>query len=346
MINNLMEENFELVISYAGYSTVSLRINSNNINEFQTVKMHRRKQELKEVSILAPDKDGWEHWGRKFIEYFIGTSDMALECIIQNPEVLRFTYDKNTSQLSVYSNAPLTINNKALGYIITYQLEDFMLDFKNNVVRYMGYTGFKNTETNSQKRIRIWEKNRREAYDGSMTHFMRSLYSDSVFANGFIVHEKIRVYPEDSSFSTLYSPINQPKFARLNDKIFLIKTGPVTGLKKEPAYVDLFDTTLFSFTKATTFDKVKKQKTFYFENYLSLTYKNAFAKEDYKRQNGIPGSIKMMQTSDIMLVTEDPIVIDANGMFYNPENLLTTGYWGWDKMAGSLPSDYVYEKKE
>jgi hypothetical protein len=45
--------------------------------------------------------------------------------------------------------------------------------------------------------------------------------------------------------------------------------------------------------------------------------------------------------SQITLVNQEPIEIQANGSYYQPTNLLSLGYWGWsEKIATMLPFDY------
>jgi hypothetical protein len=34
-------------------------------------------------------------------------------------------------------------------------------------------------------------------------------------------------------------------------------------------------------------------------------------------------------------------VIEKNGYFYDQRDLLTIGYWGWEKLADFMPYDYV-----
>ena len=338
-ISGITATNFELVISYTGFATVSLNITPDNIHEFHTVKLFPRKQDLQEVDISAPEKEGWKHWGKLFTELFMGTSDFASQCSIQNPEVLKFTSNKTTSVLHVYSNAPLIIHNDALGYMVKYQLEDFNYDAKHRVISYLGYAEFKDQVGDGKRKDVKWRSNRHEAYEGSLLHFMRVLYSDSLV--GFVVHRKIRIKADDTLFSRLYKPDSMPKYVRSGDRLFRIRLGPTTAYKKIPPYIDLVDTSHFSFHDAVRSFPDRKQKTFYFDDYLDVTYKNAFAKADYLQQHFISSNVKMLQTSSIILISDQPITIEENGLFFNPLNLLVTGYWEWLKMAETLPSDYV-----
>ena len=76
---------------------------------------------------------------------------------------------------------PLVIVNKALGYKILYQLEEFQVDYKNNSMMYLGFPLFE--EMGSKKR---WKKAREKAYQGSVMNFMRCLYDNKLQQEGYV----------------------------------------------------------------------------------------------------------------------------------------------------------------
>ncbi|HEY0041167.1 MAG TPA: hypothetical protein VGB71_10920, partial [Flavisolibacter sp.] len=50
--------------------------------------------------------------------------------------------------------------------------------------------------------------------------------------------------------------------------------------------------------------------------------------------------------SEINLINGKPVEVLANGSFYHPEDLLSSGYWGWwEKIGTMLPFDYQSTKK-
>lgn len=345
IIAGLTESNFELVVSYTGFTTVSIRITPQNINQLHTIRLFPRKRALEEIYIMAPEKDGWKNWGALFKEQFIGVSRFAAKCSIKNPEVILFFRNKKTSALHAYSKAAIIIENKELGYNIKYNLENFIYDPKNGVVFTEGYNTFEDLGIKNKNRIKTIVKNRQEAYKGSILHFMRALYRDIVNDQGFDVREQIRVKAEDSIFNQIYKPSNMPKFVKFEDKVYAIKSGNVSILKKIPTYIDLIDTTVFSFKKATSLDSDKKQKTLYFQNYLAIIYKKGFEKPDYLRFKALSPGSRIHQRSEIILLSDEPVVIKENGLYFNPLNLLLSGYMAWHKLAEALPSDYIDKKQ-
>jgi hypothetical protein len=80
-----------------------------------------------------------------------------------------------------------------------------------------------------------------------------------------------------------------------------------------------------------------------FKNYLLVTYKKKFAPKEFLQQFPKAGGAMMSQ---ITLINQKPIEIHANGSYFNPVDLLSTGYWAWsEKAATMLPSDYVPPKQ-
>lgn len=182
----------DLIVSYAGFATTSIQINPQNNKAFLTIKLFPRSLLLEGITILKPEKDGWKTWGKFFTELFIGRSDFATKCVIKNPEVIRFIHDRNRNVLTAFSNENLLIINNSLGYQITYQLENFEYDFNEKMTSFSGFTLFKELK-GGNKRKRQWAHNRIEVYQGSVMHFMRSLYWDSVPEEGFDVRAMIRI---------------------------------------------------------------------------------------------------------------------------------------------------------
>ena len=45
--------------------------------------------------------------------------------------------------------------------------------------------------------------------------------------------------------------------------------------------------------------------------------------------------------SELLLINGRPVEVLANGSYFNPEDLLSSGWWGWwEKMGTMLPFDY------
>jgi hypothetical protein len=338
-LTGITDKSFDLIISYTGFTTVSIKITPGNLDRFHTIKMFPRKQTMDDISIIAPEKDGWKKWGKFFTDMFLGGSDFAKSCTIENPKAMRFFYDKIQKRLTAYSNENLIIRNEALGYLVKYQLEEFNYDFGNKVVTYIGYTSFEDLKTRNSKKRNRWLEARKEAYSGSLMHFMRAVFAGTVAEEGFDVREKLRIFNTDTLFKKIYRPGYMPEVIAGNDHYTAI-AGAIPAFKKIPDYIELINYEIFSFKNAVTFDSALMEKEFYFENYLQVVYKKAFVKADYLLANGFSPILKLNPDSDALLLGDDPLIIEKDGSYFNPMNVIVSGYWGWCKMAEMVPTDF------
>lgn len=185
---------FELVISSVGYQTKNLAIDTFPALPLN-IKLQQKTYDLGAVTIINPDKNGWEKYGKDFMENFIGYSPFAGECEILNKKDLEFRYDKDSYQLEVASSKPIIIRNKALGYTITYWLDDFKEDYKEHTVFFKGYSLFEPMK-NKSKQSR-WNANRALAYAGSVNHFMRAFFKGNILDEGFEMRIVKRIKNED-----------------------------------------------------------------------------------------------------------------------------------------------------
>ena len=87
---------YELVVTYTGYETESIRISNATADNNLLIELKPQEKSLQEVSVVFTTevKDGWEKYGQFFTENFIGTSEFSKQTHIKNPEVLKFYFSK------------------------------------------------------------------------------------------------------------------------------------------------------------------------------------------------------------------------------------------------------------
>jgi hypothetical protein len=178
---------YDLVISYTGYQTRSMRIsNGSPENETMTIEMQEQDKSMTEVVVAgsAQVADGWNKYGQFFMENFIGTSPNALQCTIENKDELKFYFYKKRNKLKVKAANSLVVVNNALGYKIKYQLDSFVYDYTAKIGSYTGYPLFEEMQGTPEQQ-ETWNKNRFTTYIGSRLHFMRSWYDSTLNDEGF-----------------------------------------------------------------------------------------------------------------------------------------------------------------
>lgn len=343
----IREGKYDLIVSFLGFKTISHPLNTENYSSPLIFKMQEEANMLDEIVVRNTIyNNAWKHNLERFKISFIGTSTFSKKVEILNPKALHFEFDKKTLQLEAYAKEPLKIKNSALGYLITYDLVSFRQDTEK--VTYMGYTRYEDL-AGSKRKKRRWKKNRLKAYYGSMTHFFRSLYTAHLKEDGFVVNQFRRVpnpnRPSEAEIKKARNIIRSHRTIILN----LSKKITIPENALDSALITLQKSRLpkfqdYLYKRDVPYHQIitkKEGKTYLtFENYLSVIYKKE--KEDLEYLNyhrmgkkRAPGP----QTSALVITGEHPFIL-STGQIINPLNVFFEGYWGFEKMAETLPLDY------
>lgn len=202
---NLKEGGYDLVITYTGYKSQLIRISPEMKTSDLQITMVKEEKSIEEVVIRSSNevKDGWKKYGKFFLDNFIGTTPFASQCILVNPEVLKFYYFRKSEKLKVLADSVLIISNNALGYNLRYNLDSFLFMYKTDLCSYRGL-GFYEEKTGSEDSLKRWKKNREKAYFGSRLHFMHSYFDSSLSTAGFIV--SLLDSENDKKFNKIQEP--------------------------------------------------------------------------------------------------------------------------------------------
>ena len=219
-----------LIISYLGYEKVV--ISDFRGRSFLKIEMKELTNRLDEVLINADDGLTRQQKLNIFKEQFLGISKYGKSCKILNEDDLILRYDKKAKQLTVSAKAPLEIKNKALKYHITYEIMDFEIvfsyfnlskyEFSIYSTFYSGTSLYKDENVDQRSRIL---KRRKKVYDGSIQHFIRSIYREDLkkekykfFRRGFGVKtsDHVIVKPLDST---------NLKLVKLSGKLTVLHKG-------------------------------------------------------------------------------------------------------------------------
>ncbi len=228
-----------LVISYLGYEKVFISDyrSRNNI----TIELLEATNTLDEVYLNYDDGLTRRQKLRLFRKEFLGRSKFAKSCKILNEDDLILKYDKRRKSLYASSNVPLKVKNKALQYEVAFDIIDFEVTYRyvhtetkrftTNSVTYIGTSFYQNLKgAKKEKTI----KNRAIAYEGSVQHFMRSLYNKSLLEEDYwIYHDRFRV--EEWDYFTVEVVMGSDfKKVKLGKKVTILYNNKVqSGLHVE-----------------------------------------------------------------------------------------------------------------
>lgn len=348
-LGSLPAGSYELVISSVGFSTIVYPFSSDKLPLELSLELKPKAEELEPVTVEPFERDGWKQWGKFFTENFIGTSAAAKLCEIRNPKVLRFRYSKKRRVLEVMADKPLIIENRALGYRIQYQLEAFVYDWNARSQVFLGFSLFEDLAKEHRRMAARYLENRQRAYQGSVMHFIRSLYNNRLKQEGFEVQRlKREVNLEKQRVRKLKA--TEPRRSVFSGGQVVSLAGTSSSYDSlnyyqrvlmEPDSIEIISPALLTADSLIAFNS-DSTKTFYFKDYLQVVSNTAREEEEYLEFTRQSGRKPSYQRSVAILLEGTPVTIDHNGMYIPPQDLFLLDYWAWsEKIAHLLPWDYV-----
>jgi len=299
---------YDLVVSVIGYETYRKTVTVNKNMVLPDVQMIPKTMQLKVVRIGGDPK--WARKVRLFKEYFLGRSAFADQCTVLNPEVLHLRFSKGEKVLKGDTEDFLEIVNDALGYKLKYLVSSFVLDKEAMSVGYEGSVLFEES-TGKPEDVARWAKNRREAYFGSPTHFLREILASRVDSN-FMV----RPFCIKRIDTNKIVPINPGDI--VYDKAIVYDTLHAAG------YVHLTDKPgVYAITYSSDLD------VFYYKPRQTHSMVAVGGREWGNR--GQVGSIIFLDPN---------MYFDINGTILNPTGTMFKYKWGASRVAQLLPIDY------
>lgn len=313
----------EIVISYIGFTTVNVPLNISEGNNFKkTIRLRESSTNLKELIIRKQEINA--EWKRKyeiFKKNFIGRSSLAEKVEILNKEDLYFDEIKDSLgyHLIAYNSKPLLIENKATGYLITYDLVSFNYSHTANhedYTYYLGYMFFEDIVEKEKLNKRKITKNRIEAYEGSLQHFIKSAYNNTFTAEGFKVnYYLIKDNPDYPSKEALKKMFEKQKEDGI---ICILPPKKIVYFGREYQKNDFVTIT-------------DNHQFLDFDDYIFINYTKAKTDKNYFNKSS---------TQPSYLGLMDKVEIFNNGYYYSPTHLISYDYMGWKKVGDALPLDY------
>lgn len=183
-LKNFGDQTIPLVISAIGYYSVILKNYSDK--EYLKVALRPKIYEISEVAIKTKSLERQrKRYLQIFKKEFIGTTKNAAECIITNSNDITFNYNSINDTIKAYALKPIIIENRALGYTITYFLDKFEYSKKSNYTFFSGNFIFNKDWDERNDSNTTYKTTRENSYYGSRTHFIRSLCSGKLIGTGF-----------------------------------------------------------------------------------------------------------------------------------------------------------------
>lgn len=292
-----------------------------------------RAKEIEEVVIIPFTETAYKNYIHYFLNNFIGEDKANVK--IKNQRTLKFSYDKQNKILRVKAPQTLIIENKNLGYIIEYNLIEFMADFGNQTTSYLGTSFFKETKNTDKVKL-----NRMNAYDGSAIHFLRSVYAKKVKDEGFIVHQMKRFpnpkYPTEEELLKLEDFV---KIQRSNASAEIKIPDDIKDIAERKNKESKYGIALIK-SNLTEDNYTKNQDggiILDFKDILEVRHDKYYY--EIKNKEFVKSKIPVKQATHVHS-NDEIFEIYSNGNNSNPTNLLYQGDFTKNKIEFLLPLDY------
>jgi len=294
---------FPLVVRMLGYISHVQNIQLVDKNMFIKVILQEQNYNLQEV-VIGTNNDRDKNY-KLFKTNFLGKSKNSADCKILNDSVISLQFNKKEGLLKASTDEFLIIENKALGYRIKYLLRMFQYSTLTDVTLYDGQAVFEDL-TGTEKEKLKWQESRKKAYYGSLMHYLRSVYQNTVLKEGFLTHPV---------FSTQFYEAVQAK-----------------DLSIDPRPVQ-FDTLVYIVDSAFISLKFKN------ELYVHYNPKEASRiKVDAKPEAA--ETILLNYDGSLLKLHLEEALIDEKGSMVHYNTFFIEGFWGNKRIADQLPFEY------
>lgn len=303
-IQGIPAGSYQLIISMIGYQSERKTF---HIEPGEKIKRDFKLQlhsiELEDIQVEAEVPEEWINQYERFREEFLGQSENAGFCTIQNPEILEFT---DEDHFSAFAEDYLHVENRALGYLVSLKLKYFFINH-NGEVSYTAISKFNELSPEDSLEKKLWQKNREKAFYGSMRHFYYALAYADLDKQGFAISKTMMPNWSELDRDLEVSDLKLPQLDDTTQRYFessFYYDGYIRVVyrkeEEESAYVDYR-----KFYGSKVNQALKKQVS-----WIKFPY----------------GVIRVNNFGNLVGNLQTPKVF---------------GYWSWERISNALPLDYI-----
>lgn len=194
-LENIPTGQFTLVCTMVGYESYLRDINVLAERPIELIiELNPSRQVLKEIELLGKEDKKWKRQFKLFERELLGDVPNASRCEIMNPWVVDFEVKKFDNIFRAFADQPLIIQNRILGYKISFLLKHF--EIERGQLIYIGYPSFEALDVDDWDYIENFLRNREDTFKGSMRHFFYALIQNKLKEEGFSVFRATREHDQ------------------------------------------------------------------------------------------------------------------------------------------------------
>lgn len=304
---------YEIITSHVGFDMLVHRVEVSNQNLRISFRIVPKIKQMRNIVIMTSDLR--KKWIGIFKQYFLGQSLAASKTRILNEDEILFEKGNEPKALRAFTETPLIIENRELGYRIHFDLVEFYYDEGSGRTYFYGFSRYEDLEGRESARNK-WIKNRQRAYYGSTKHFYFSLLNNDLENQQYVIF------------------LRKPA-----DSIPMMRTGGsnviTIGNPKPDVAVNVTTNEILS-----RIDTLGGKYQLKWKGKLVVRYKiNPYGK-DYLRRNGMFSGILPKGVQSEIDMIDEYVFVDSNGCLETPLSVSYSGYWAYERVADMLPIDY------
>lgn len=322
---------YELVASSIGYQDYTQTILVGREPIDLNIQLMPKITELRGV-VISSNAD-WKKNYELFKKDFIGISGNAKKCVVINPHVVNLINHGKKHLLEAWSNEFLIVENRALGYRVKFLIDSFSNNGITNIISWQGKAVFQELPGSAEQK-KAWKLKREETYYGSSRHFYRSLYTNTLTQEGFIMRKLTRrLNPERPQEDLILQKIKQFRDRNNRDSLiyWIAKENMPKYYKENLQREPLQPYQVFSPTNRLGLFIIS------FTDCLYVVYTKRREETDFKDVYR-PLDMENFETS-VLTLSKPYAVFDMNGVVFDGAPL-NEGTWSKAKLAELLPYDY------
>jgi hypothetical protein len=183
ILSNVMPGTYDIIVTFVSFEVIVHRVSVADKPLKLTFRMNEKATEMRNILVMSDELR--QRRIEKFRQLFLGITLAAERSKILNEDDILFEGGDKKGEIIAFSEQPLIVVNRELGYRIYFDLKEFYLDEGQGLSYFLGYTRFEDLESSNAGK---WQKKRMQYYMGSTMHFYHSLADGNIEENNFRVY--------------------------------------------------------------------------------------------------------------------------------------------------------------
>ncbi|HLO80618.1 MAG TPA: carboxypeptidase-like regulatory domain-containing protein [Chitinophagaceae bacterium] len=179
-LSGVMPGTYDIIVSFVSFEPIVHRVSIENKDLKFTFRMNEKATQMRDILVMSDELR--KKRLKTLRDLFLGVTLAGERSRILNEDDIFFEGGNKKGEIIAFSEQPLIVINKELGYKIYFELKKFYLDEVQGRSYFFGFTRYEDLEKGNRKK---WEKRRLQYYQGSTMHFYHCLSDGNTKENDF-----------------------------------------------------------------------------------------------------------------------------------------------------------------